>query len=150
MDILPDFFFFFCFLSNLFVFSFLNSQLFIWQAHNALFMIRCLLKVFIWQMGEEELHQQFTYQERAPGSCEGELFLYGAREKKTETHLNIFTQTYCHYYLDVVKELHVTLHRIPSICLETLLVSKKYLRPIGALVRCESLSCSHQGQMCNT
>uniref|UniRef100_A0A3Q4GNN2 Dymeclin n=1 Tax=Neolamprologus brichardi TaxID=32507 RepID=A0A3Q4GNN2_NEOBR len=53
-----------------FVFLF-HSQLFIWQAHNALFMIRCLLKVFIREMSEAELHQQFSYQERAPGSCGG-------------------------------------------------------------------------------
>ncbi|XP_039856628.1 dymeclin isoform X1 [Simochromis diagramma] len=46
-----------------------QDQLFIWQAHNALFMIRCLLKVFIREMSEAELHQQFSYQERAPGSC---------------------------------------------------------------------------------
>eukprot|EP00064_Thunnus_orientalis_P008986 superscaffoldBa00001109_g9009 len=46
-----------------------SSQLFIWQAHNALFMIRCLLKVFIREMSEEELHLQFSYQERALGSC---------------------------------------------------------------------------------
>ncbi|XP_040013663.1 dymeclin [Xiphias gladius] len=46
-----------------------QDQLFIWQAHNALFMIRCLLKVFIREMSEEELHLQFFYQERAPGSC---------------------------------------------------------------------------------
>ncbi|KAM8744373.1 dymeclin [Sparus aurata] len=46
-----------------------QDQLFIWQAHNALFMIRCLLKVFIREMSEEELHLQFSYQERAPGSC---------------------------------------------------------------------------------
>ncbi|XP_076742695.1 dymeclin isoform X3 [Maylandia zebra] len=45
-----------------------QDQLFIWQAHNALFMIRCLLKVFIREMSEAELHQQFSYQERAPGS----------------------------------------------------------------------------------
>uniref|UniRef100_A0A8D2ZY82 Dymeclin n=1 Tax=Scophthalmus maximus TaxID=52904 RepID=A0A8D2ZY82_SCOMX len=49
-----------------------QDQLFIWQAHNALFMIRCLLKVFIREMSEEELHLQFSYQERAPGSCGGE------------------------------------------------------------------------------
>uniref|UniRef100_A0A8C2XHL3 Dymeclin n=1 Tax=Cyclopterus lumpus TaxID=8103 RepID=A0A8C2XHL3_CYCLU len=42
-----------------------QDQLFIWQAHNALFMIRCLLKVFIREMSEEELHLQFSYQERA-------------------------------------------------------------------------------------
>ncbi|TWW66630.1 Dymeclin [Takifugu flavidus] len=46
-----------------------QDQLFIWQAHNALFLIRCLLKVFIREMSEEELQQQFSYQERAPGSC---------------------------------------------------------------------------------
>lgn len=46
-----------------------QDQLFIWQAHNALFMIRCLLKVFIREMSEEELHLQFCYQERAPGFC---------------------------------------------------------------------------------
>ncbi|XP_033979114.1 dymeclin isoform X2 [Trematomus bernacchii] len=48
-----------------------QDQLFIWQAHNALFMLRCLLKVFIREMSEEELHLQFSYQERAPGSCAG-------------------------------------------------------------------------------
>eukprot|EP00066_Takifugu_rubripes_P013587 XP_011602853.1 PREDICTED: dymeclin isoform X1 [Takifugu rubripes] len=48
-----------------------QDQLFIWQAHNALFLIRCLLKVFIREMSEEELQQQFSYQERAPGSCAG-------------------------------------------------------------------------------
>uniref|UniRef100_A0A673WEB2 Dymeclin n=1 Tax=Salmo trutta TaxID=8032 RepID=A0A673WEB2_SALTR len=41
-----------------------QDQLFIWQAHNTLFMIRCLLKVFIREMTEEELHLQFSYQER--------------------------------------------------------------------------------------
>uniref|UniRef100_A0A671VYR8 Dymeclin n=1 Tax=Sparus aurata TaxID=8175 RepID=A0A671VYR8_SPAAU len=50
-----------------------QDQLFIWQAHNALFMIRCLLKVFIREMSEEELHLQFSYQERAPGSCSQDL-----------------------------------------------------------------------------
>uniref|UniRef100_A0A8C1K2S0 Dymeclin n=1 Tax=Cyprinus carpio TaxID=7962 RepID=A0A8C1K2S0_CYPCA len=45
-----------------------QDQLFIWQAHNALFLVRCLLKVFIRQMNEEELHLQFSYQERAPGT----------------------------------------------------------------------------------
>ncbi|XP_077354711.1 dymeclin isoform X2 [Festucalex cinctus] len=48
-----------------------QDQLFIWQAHNALFMIRCLLKVFIQEMSEQELHLQFSYQERAPGSYSG-------------------------------------------------------------------------------
>ncbi|CAB1318180.1 unnamed protein product [Coregonus sp. 'balchen'] len=47
-----------------------QDQLFIWQAHNALFMIRCLLKVFIREMTEKELHLQFSYQERVPGSCD--------------------------------------------------------------------------------
>ncbi|XP_062410102.1 dymeclin [Sardina pilchardus] len=47
-----------------------QDQLFIWQAHNALLLVRCLLKVFIREMSEEELHLQFSYQERAPGSCE--------------------------------------------------------------------------------
>ncbi|XP_029371408.1 dymeclin [Echeneis naucrates] len=46
-----------------------QDQLFIWQAHNTLFMIRCLIKVFIREMSEEELRLQFSYQERAPGSC---------------------------------------------------------------------------------
>ncbi|XP_042191965.1 dymeclin [Callorhinchus milii] len=45
-----------------------QDQLFIWQAHNALFIIRCLLKVFISQMSEEELQLNFTYQERAPAA----------------------------------------------------------------------------------
>ncbi|XP_036833608.1 dymeclin isoform X1 [Oncorhynchus mykiss] len=47
-----------------------QDQLFIWQAHNTLFMIRCLLKVFIREMTEEDLHLQFSYQERVPGSCD--------------------------------------------------------------------------------
>ncbi|XP_062867102.1 dymeclin [Trichomycterus rosablanca] len=47
-----------------------QDQLFIWQAHNALFLVRCLLKVFIREMNEEELHLHFTYQTRAPGSCD--------------------------------------------------------------------------------
>ncbi|NXI57348.1 DYM protein, partial [Chloroceryle aenea] len=45
-----------------------QNHLFIWQAHNALFIICCLLKVFISRMSEEELQLQFTYEERAPGS----------------------------------------------------------------------------------
>ncbi|XP_051534125.1 dymeclin-like isoform X2 [Myxocyprinus asiaticus] len=47
-----------------------QDQLFIWQAHNALFLVRCLLKVFIREINEEELHLQFTYQERVPGTYE--------------------------------------------------------------------------------
>ncbi|MEQ2233956.1 hypothetical protein ILYODFUR_027041 [Ilyodon furcidens] len=62
-----------------------QDQLFIWQAHNALFMIRCLVKVFIREMSEEELHQQFSYQERAPGSC-GET---GSEDLLEELLLNL-------------------------------------------------------------
>ncbi|XP_030624148.1 dymeclin isoform X2 [Chanos chanos] len=47
-----------------------QDQLFIWQAHNALFLVRCLLKVFIREMSEQDLHLQFSYQERAPGTCD--------------------------------------------------------------------------------
>ncbi|XP_046873239.1 dymeclin isoform X2 [Hypomesus transpacificus] len=46
-----------------------QDQLFIWQAHNALFMIRCLLKVFIREMCEVDLHFQLSCRERAPGTC---------------------------------------------------------------------------------
>ncbi|KAM6294058.1 dymeclin isoform 8-T8 [Aegotheles albertisi] len=45
-----------------------QNHLFIWQAHNALFIICCLLKVFISRMSEEELKLHFTYEEKAPGS----------------------------------------------------------------------------------
>ncbi|NXP16732.1 DYM protein, partial [Scytalopus superciliaris] len=48
-----------------------QNHLFIWQAHNALFIICCLLKVFISRMSEEELQVHFTYEEKAgagPGS----------------------------------------------------------------------------------
>ncbi|KAM9251340.1 dymeclin [Cariama cristata] len=45
-----------------------QNHLFIWQAHNALFIICCLLKVFISRMSEEELQLHFTYEEKAPGS----------------------------------------------------------------------------------
>uniref|UniRef100_A0A8C8AL22 Dymeclin n=1 Tax=Otus sunia TaxID=257818 RepID=A0A8C8AL22_9STRI len=45
-----------------------QNHLFIWQAHNALFIICCLLKVFISRMSEEELQIHFTYEEKAPGS----------------------------------------------------------------------------------
>ncbi|XP_074922962.1 dymeclin isoform X2 [Chelonoidis abingdonii] len=45
-----------------------QNHLFIWQAHNALFIICCSLKVFICQMSEEELQLHFTYEERMPGS----------------------------------------------------------------------------------
>ncbi|XP_040434765.1 uncharacterized protein LOC121080689 [Falco naumanni] len=39
-----------------------QNHLFIWQAHNALFIICCLLKVFISRMSEEELQLHFTYE----------------------------------------------------------------------------------------
>ncbi|XP_071437089.1 dymeclin isoform X1 [Pithys albifrons albifrons] len=42
-----------------------QNHLFIWQAHNALFIICCLLKVFISRMSEEELQVHFTYEEKA-------------------------------------------------------------------------------------
>ncbi|XP_064294215.1 dymeclin isoform X2 [Phalacrocorax carbo] len=45
-----------------------QNHLFIWQAHNALFIICCLLKAFISRMSEEELQLHFTYEEKAPGS----------------------------------------------------------------------------------
>ncbi|NXG32253.1 DYM protein, partial [Dromaius novaehollandiae] len=45
-----------------------QNHLFIWQAHNALFIICCLLKVFISRMSEEELQIHFTYEEKTPGS----------------------------------------------------------------------------------
>nr|XP_047935720.1 dymeclin isoform X3 [Anser cygnoides] len=45
-----------------------QNHLFIWQAHNALFIICCLLKVFISTMSEEELQLHFTYEEKTPGS----------------------------------------------------------------------------------
>ncbi|NXE50064.1 DYM protein, partial [Casuarius casuarius] len=45
-----------------------QNHLFIWQAHNALFIICCLLKVFISRMSEEELQVHFTYEEKTPGS----------------------------------------------------------------------------------
>ncbi|KAM9097527.1 dymeclin isoform X3 [Sarcophilus harrisii] len=43
-----------------------QNHLFIWQAHNALFLISCLLKVFISQMPEEEMQLHFTYEEKSP------------------------------------------------------------------------------------
>uniref|UniRef100_A0A669Q2X7 Dymeclin n=1 Tax=Phasianus colchicus TaxID=9054 RepID=A0A669Q2X7_PHACC len=45
-----------------------QNHLFIWQAHNALFIICCLLKVFISRMSEEELQLHFTYEDKTPGS----------------------------------------------------------------------------------
>ncbi|XP_030324176.1 dymeclin-like [Calypte anna] len=49
-----------------------QNHLFIWQAHNALFIICCLLKVFISRMSEEELQLHFTYEEKGPGSYTAE------------------------------------------------------------------------------
>ncbi|KAM4809288.1 dymeclin [Rhinophrynus dorsalis] len=49
-----------------------QNQLFIWQAHNALFIICCLLKVFICHMSEEELLLHFAYRQREPGSYESD------------------------------------------------------------------------------
>ncbi|NXB10043.1 DYM protein, partial [Cnemophilus loriae] len=48
-----------------------QNHLLIWQAHNALFIICCLLKVFISQMSEEELQLHFTYEEKAGPSSYG-------------------------------------------------------------------------------
>ncbi|XP_015279642.1 PREDICTED: dymeclin [Gekko japonicus] len=45
-----------------------QNHLFIWQAHNALFIICCLLKVLVCQMPEEELQLHFTYEEKTPGT----------------------------------------------------------------------------------
>uniref|UniRef100_A0A8C5P920 Dymeclin n=1 Tax=Leptobrachium leishanense TaxID=445787 RepID=A0A8C5P920_9ANUR len=45
-----------------------QNQLFIWQAHNALFIICCLLKVFICHVSEQELLLHFSYCKREPGS----------------------------------------------------------------------------------
>ncbi|NWT73461.1 DYM protein, partial [Prunella himalayana] len=48
-----------------------QNHLFIWQAHNALFIICCLLKVFISRMSEEELQLHLTYEEKAGPSSYG-------------------------------------------------------------------------------
>ncbi|XP_073440940.1 dymeclin, partial [Dendrobates tinctorius] len=50
-----------------------QNQLFIWQAHNALFIICCLLKVFISHVSEEELMLHFSYQKTDPGSYESDI-----------------------------------------------------------------------------
>ncbi|KAG8456851.1 hypothetical protein GDO86_002583 [Hymenochirus boettgeri] len=49
-----------------------QNHIFIWQAHNALFIICCLLKVFICQISEEELRLHFTYQTRDPGTYDSD------------------------------------------------------------------------------
>lgn len=45
-----------------------QNHIFIWQTHNALFIICYLLKVFTCEMSEEELLLHFTYEEKSPGS----------------------------------------------------------------------------------
>ncbi|XP_006837545.1 PREDICTED: dymeclin isoform X1 [Chrysochloris asiatica] len=45
-----------------------ENHIFIWQTHNALFIICCVLKVFICEMTEEELQVHFTYEEKSPGT----------------------------------------------------------------------------------
>ncbi|XP_004684064.1 PREDICTED: dymeclin [Condylura cristata] len=45
-----------------------QNHIFIWQTHNALFIICCLLKVFICEVPEEELQLHFTYEEKSPGT----------------------------------------------------------------------------------
>ncbi|XP_021006096.1 dymeclin isoform X2 [Mus caroli] len=45
-----------------------QNHIFIWQTHNALFIICCLLKAFICELSEEELQLHFTYEEKSPGS----------------------------------------------------------------------------------
>ncbi|XP_056399798.1 dymeclin isoform X1 [Hyla sarda] len=50
-----------------------QNQLFIWQAHNALFIICCLLKVFISHVSEEELLLHFSYQKKEPGTYESDI-----------------------------------------------------------------------------
>ncbi|XP_041437020.1 dymeclin isoform X1 [Xenopus laevis] len=49
-----------------------QNQLFIWQAHNALFIICCLIKVFTSQVSEEELLLHFTYRATDPGNYESD------------------------------------------------------------------------------
>ncbi|NP_001087057.1 dymeclin [Xenopus laevis] len=49
-----------------------QNQLFIWQAHNALFIICCLIKVFTSQVSEEELLLHFTYRATDPGNYEAD------------------------------------------------------------------------------
>ncbi|XP_032943378.1 dymeclin isoform X1 [Rhinolophus ferrumequinum] len=53
-----------------------QNHIFIWQTHNALFIICCLLKVFICEMSEEELQLHFTYEEKSGSySCDSEDLL---------------------------------------------------------------------------
>ncbi|XP_061414368.1 dymeclin [Lethenteron reissneri] len=46
-----------------------QNELFIWQAHNALFIVRCLIKALQSHTSEEELTMHFTYSPVTPGSC---------------------------------------------------------------------------------
>ncbi|XP_068107482.1 dymeclin isoform X3 [Hyperolius riggenbachi] len=50
-----------------------QNQLFIWQTHNALFIICCLLKVFISHVPEEELLSHFSYHKAEPGAYESDI-----------------------------------------------------------------------------
>ncbi|KAM5191332.1 dymeclin [Mantella aurantiaca] len=50
-----------------------QNQLFLWQTHNALFIISCLLKVFISQVSDEELLNHFSYHQTEPGSYESDI-----------------------------------------------------------------------------
>nr|XP_044998770.1 dymeclin isoform X3 [Jaculus jaculus] len=49
-----------------------QNHIFIWQTHNALFIICCLLKVFFCQMSEEELQLHFVYEDKSLGSYDSE------------------------------------------------------------------------------
>ncbi|CAH7089301.1 Dym [Phodopus roborovskii] len=61
-----------------------QNHIFIWQTHNALFIICCLLKVFICEMSEEELQLHFMYEEKSPGSYTGlwTVFTLGGTSSK--------------------------------------------------------------------
>ncbi|XP_072272829.1 dymeclin isoform X1 [Pyxicephalus adspersus] len=50
-----------------------ENQLFLWQTHNALFIISCLLKVFISRVSEKELLNHFSYHQTEPGSYESDI-----------------------------------------------------------------------------
>uniref|UniRef100_S4RQQ8 Dymeclin n=1 Tax=Petromyzon marinus TaxID=7757 RepID=S4RQQ8_PETMA len=47
-----------------------QNELFIWQAHNALFIVRCLIKALQSHTSEEDLVMHFTYSPVTPGSCQ--------------------------------------------------------------------------------
>lgn len=50
-----------------------QNQLFLWQTHNALFIISCLLKVFIGHVSERELINHFSYHQTEPGTYESDV-----------------------------------------------------------------------------